>query len=355
MRRGGAQQFFRGRGGGPPRFGGNANFDPNWGPPPMYGPPPIGFGNPQMELWVETKTEDGKSYYYHALTRETTWTRPEGPHVKIMSQNEVEAMTAAKNQQQPTQQAPNQLQQQQQQQQQAPPQQQQAIAQQISNQQPVQQQITQQTPGEQSVQPASNASEITDESVPQLNGETKSESNGQLLNDSVTPASNTQSTENDTIKNEQQLQAISGQQPAKTQTQVAPQTIQQHQQPQTQPTTLQQIPPHQVLQNQPPPQMQQFNAPPPFSPYGMPPPGYMGYPSSPWPMHWQQQPPQAMTEAPAKSLIAKPGVIEPQVIARAAEWSEHRAPDGRPYYYHAGRGESVWDKPQAIRDLEGNN
>lgn len=40
-------------------------------------------------------------------------------------------------------------------------------------------------------------------------------------------------------------------------------------------------------------------------------------------------------------------------MARAAEWSEHRAPDGRPYYYHAMRGESVWEKPQPLKDLEG--
>lgn len=72
-------------------------------------------------------------------------------------------------------------------------------------------------------------------------------------------------------------------------------------------------------------------------------------------MPWQQQPPQMAVEQPAKNLIVKPGVIEPQIIARAAEWSEHRAPDGRPYYYHAARGESVWEKPQAIRDLEGNS
>lgn len=100
-------------------------------------------------------------------------------------------------------------------------------------------------------------------------------------------------------------------------------------------------------------QMHHYNGPPPNfggPQYGMPPPGY-GYQQGPWGMPWQQH--QQMTEQPAKNLIVKPGVIEPQVIARAAEWSEHRAPDGRPYYYHTGRGESVWEKPQAIRDLEG--
>lgn len=41
------------------------------------------------EVWVETKTGDGKSYYYHAKTRETTWTKPEGPNVKVLSQQQV--------------------------------------------------------------------------------------------------------------------------------------------------------------------------------------------------------------------------------------------------------------------------
>lgn len=41
------------------------------------------------EVWVETKTPDGKSYYYNIRTRETTWTKPEGPNVKVMVQDQV--------------------------------------------------------------------------------------------------------------------------------------------------------------------------------------------------------------------------------------------------------------------------
>lgn len=49
------------------------------------------FISPLQELWVETKTADEKSYYYHAVTRETTWTKPEGANKKVMSQPEFEA------------------------------------------------------------------------------------------------------------------------------------------------------------------------------------------------------------------------------------------------------------------------
>lgn len=41
------------------------------------------------EIWVETKTGEGKSYYYNARSRETTWTKPEGENVKILTQQQV--------------------------------------------------------------------------------------------------------------------------------------------------------------------------------------------------------------------------------------------------------------------------
>lgn len=33
----------------------------------------------------------------------------------------------------------------------------------------------------------------------------------------------------------------------------------------------------------------------------------------------------------------------------AFEWSEHRAPDGRTYYYNSVTKESRWDKPDSLK------
>lgn len=40
-------------------------------------------------VWDETKARDGKSYCYHAKSGETTWTRLEGPNVKVLTQQQV--------------------------------------------------------------------------------------------------------------------------------------------------------------------------------------------------------------------------------------------------------------------------
>lgn len=44
--------------------------------------------------------------------------------------------------------------------------------------------------------------------------------------------------------------------------------------------------------------------------------------------------------------------LDPELVAKAGEWTEHRAPDGRPYYYNGKTAESVWEKPQALKDIE---
>ncbi|XP_055593491.1 transcription elongation regulator 1 [Uranotaenia lowii] len=214
-------------------------------------PPTIGAASIQpSELWVETKTAEGKSYYYHAISRETTWTRPEGANVKVMTQAEVEAMNK-----------------------------QTAVVQQ--------------------------------QQKPQL------------------------------------------EQPKPEQ--VVPTVI---------PTIMQ---PVVTAVTTIPGPIPRFSGPPPafmggMPPFGMPPPSFANFP--PWnpggapgvPGQW---PPVAGAAAaaplidPAKAIAEiKTSEIEPSVAAKAAEWTEHKAPDGRPYFYNASKGESVWEKPQAIKDME---
>ena len=71
---------------------------PPSGPPPFSGPPPGHHSAPPPQfvggmnlanVWVETKNDDGKLYYYNAQSRETTWTQPEGEGVRILTQQEV--------------------------------------------------------------------------------------------------------------------------------------------------------------------------------------------------------------------------------------------------------------------------
>lgn len=47
-------------------------------------------GNQDENVWAEAKTAEGKSYFYHTESRETTWERPEGPGVRIIRHEEVQ-------------------------------------------------------------------------------------------------------------------------------------------------------------------------------------------------------------------------------------------------------------------------
>ena len=63
------------------------------------GPGPDGnnMGNADENVWAEAKTAEGKSYFYHTETRETTWERPEGPGVKIIRHEEVISIYPSQN------------------------------------------------------------------------------------------------------------------------------------------------------------------------------------------------------------------------------------------------------------------
>ncbi|CAG0921483.1 unnamed protein product [Notodromas monacha] len=83
---------------------------------------------------------------------------------------------------------------------------------------------------------------------------------------------------------------------------------------------------------------------------GMPPPGGMGMPP----------PVVAAAVAPPGYSAAALGIdeselvkkLDPEIVAKANEWTEHQSPNGLPYYYNTRTSDSVWDKPPALRDFE---
>ncbi|XP_014259176.1 transcription elongation regulator 1-like isoform X1 [Cimex lectularius] len=238
-------------------------------PPPTMqtmnqgGPPPS--LDLSGEVWVEAKSPEGKSYFYNARTRETTWTKPEG-NVKVIMQEQVEAMA-------------------------------QAVAVGVSQ------------------------------------------------------------------------SGVPGCMPVGEQDK--------HQDPQQMPPGMVGGPPPSL--GMPPPG---FGGPPPGyvgppPPFGMPPPGFP-FPGG-FPPPWATGPPGGHPQGlggpppimggPPPTIAAPPmsGLghpmqqhaddstlpqIDPEIIARASDWTEHRAPDGRFYYYNSKAGESVWEKPQPLKDLE---
>ena len=68
--------------------------------------------------------------------------------------------------------------------------------------------------------------------------------------------------------------------------------------------------------------------------------------------HAMQQPmvPANSMQNEDPSIVAQ---IDSEIVANAIMWTEHRAPDGRSYFYNSKAGESVWERPQALKDFEG--
>jgi hypothetical protein len=97
----------------------------------------------------------------------------------------------------------------------------------------------------------------------------------------------------------------------------------------------------------PPPTVQQFQ-PPPFMgnpPYGMPPPNFA---TPPWGFA-PGMPPTGVPPPVADPILSQ---IDPKITAAACEWTEHIAPDGKPYYYNVKTTTSTWERPTALIEFE---
>lgn len=226
---------------------------------------------------METKSPDGKPYYYNARTRETTWTKPEGPSVKVILQDQVEAMAQAAT-------------------------------------------GTQMAPGTTTAAQAALA---------QANITNKPEGNIYIYNVYV-------------LLNICVIFCLLG-----------------DDEPDKQPNGMQ------GMMQGPPPGMARFPVPGQFGgpPFGMPPPGFQGNwaaGAAPWgaappgPAPWGIAPGLMPGMSPLAAIdeAAIMSKVDPEILAKGTEWTEHKAPDGRVYYYNAKKGESVWEKPQEMKDLE---
>ena len=54
---------------------------------------------------------------------------------------------------------------------------------------------------------------------------------------------------------------------------------------------------------------------------------------------------------PNRALLLQ--LVDPEIKLRAAEWISHKTPDGKVYYFSTKQNKSVWEKPQALIDLDG--
>ena len=92
---------------------------------------------------------------------------------------------------------------------------------------------------------------------------------------------------------------------------------------------------------------------------GMPPPGMSVPPPMGPPMGMPNNMPAMVPPYSAAALgmdeeeIMKK--LDPGIVAKANEWTEHQSPMGQPYYYNSKTSDSVWEKPPAVRDFEGQS
>jgi hypothetical protein len=120
------------------------------------------------------------------------------------------------------------------------------------------------------------------------------------------------------------------------------------------------VPPMNMGMNVPRPalahQQQQQQLPPGFPSFSGPPPGFnLQFPHNfpmvppPWNPMTSVAPP-AGVPAPVSDPILQH--IDPQIVAKAFEWTEHVAPDGKLYYYNLKSQSSVWEKPPLLVEFE---
>ncbi|BFY97387.1 hypothetical protein BsWGS_00433 [Bradybaena similaris] len=245
----------------PPVLMGNMNM-----PPPMSQNLPLDPAT--QDIWVETKSPEGKIYYYSARTREAAWTKPE--NVRIVTQPEWEAFQTSQAQAQGV-----------------------VVPAVTGGPSPA---------AQAAVTPAQTPAQLTPVIAPELASVPPAAAAVQPFNPGLLPPGFT----NPFMQQQQQQQQ---QQTQQQQTQQQQQQQQQQQPAVTSATTAATASP-------------------------------AGSDTAPPAVNKDA----TVTKQPVTQLPAKP----PEV----AEWSEHKNSDGKSYYYNSRSQESVWDKPQVLKDWE---
>ena len=76
-------------------------------------------------------------------------------------------------------------------------------------------------------------------------------------------------------------------------------------------------------------------------------------PTASWPLAAKvatSVPPHGNIDQAKASLLH---LVPPDIVQRAAEWSEFKTPEGKSYFFSQLTKQSVWEKPKAMVDLDG--